>query len=211
MDEQSEITPLARLLCGYAGKDAARQRLVWAYDARLADIVRTTREPMIGQMRLTWWHEVLTDESDVKGRGDPLADAIRALLPPEGQGGLLRMIDGWEALLEQPIDDAALEVYALGRGGGLFQALANADGFDRAGALWALWDLSGHSADPALVRQALALAQTYIDPPSRVRMIAPLRIAAGLARADARHGRAAPGGMTPGLYARALRIGLIGR
>lgn len=227
VDETKElaVSPLARLLSGYAGDAAARHRLLWAYDARLADIVRTTREPMIGRMRLTWWHEVLSDAAGVKGRGDPLVDALRAMPPAENPGaGMLRMIDGWEALLDQPLDDAALRAYADGRGGGLFAALAGDvqdDGWlEREGALWALWDLSGHSGDTLLTERAIGMARGDAGErpqfpkswsKSWPKSWTPLRIAAGLARQDIAAGRPAPADMTPGLYARLLRVAVIGR
>src|SRR3546814_10427540 len=53
-------------------------RIVWAFDARMAEIIRSTREPMIGQMRLTWWREALTKDPKVEGSGEPLMDALRS-------------------------------------------------------------------------------------------------------------------------------------
>ena len=32
---------------------------LWDYDVTLGRVVATTTEPMIGQMRLTWWHECM--------------------------------------------------------------------------------------------------------------------------------------------------------
>lgn len=214
-----EISPLARLLSAYAGKDAARHRLLWALDVRLADIVRTTSEPLIGQMRLTWWHEVLSDDARTKGRGDPLVDAWReaAVGPDEG---CLAMIDGWEALLGmETADEAALRAYAEGRGGGLFAAQTGAliesePMLAAAGAVWALWDLSGHISDRQTAGKAISIARDYL--PAALdgawhRDWKASGIAFGLARRDIMKGRSAPASLTPGLYARLLRIALVGR
>lgn len=221
MDDE---TPLQRLLIAHAGSDRQRHRLLWAYDRRLADIVRTTREPMIGQMRLTWWHDVVTDPQHVKGRGDPLVDALRVDLPQmmggEANGAaLIAMIDGWEALLEpMPLDDETLATYGEGRGGGLFRAMAGenaetASGLSDAGAMWAYWDLAAHVGDEQTAMRAVRLAQARHAalPPMRwPRALAPLRIATKLAAVDVGRGRRAPAQMTPRLHARFLRIALFG-
>ncbi|WP_336961189.1 squalene/phytoene synthase family protein [Sphingobium aquiterrae] len=222
MDEE---TPLQRLLIAHAGRDRQKHRLLWAYDRRLADIVRTTREPMIGQMRLTWWHDVITDPQRAKGRGDPLVDALRADMPQmvggEDDGAaLIAMIDGWEALLEpMPLDEDMLAAYAQGRGGGLFRAMAGEEGrmtggLPDAGAIWALWDLAAHISDDPTAMRAVGLAQAREAalPPMRwPRTLAPLRIATKLAAIDIRRGQRAPAEMTPRLHARFLRIALFGR
>jgi phytoene synthase len=221
-----DVTPLQRLLIAHAGRERDRHMLLWAYDRRLADIVRTTSEPMIGQMRLTWWHDVITDPQSVKGRGDPLIEAMRAgaggRAIVEDQAPLIAMIDGWDAMLEpMPLDDEALAAYASGRGGGLFRLLAGggtdeAAGkwLDDAGALWALWDLSAHMSDERTAARAIALAQARhaaLTGERWPRVPAPLRIAAKLAAADVMRGQRAPAGMTPALHARFLRIALFGR
>ncbi|MDX3899450.1 MAG: hypothetical protein QHC40_02890 [Sphingobium sp.] len=214
-----EIRPLDRLLSAYAGRDAARHWLVWAYDARLAQVVRTTTEPLIGQMRLAWWQDVLTDENGAKGRGEPLLAAMRAA-GVAGHPGLDSMLDGWEALIggEAP-DPAALRTFGVGRGGGMFRALAGADeghgeALEQAGALWALWDLSGHVGSRAEVEAAVEAAREFLggaptwDWPRRWK---PMRLAAELARDDITRGQAAPRTLTPRLYARLLRLALVGR
>lgn len=203
--------PLARLLATYApAAERTRHALMWRLDERLADIVRTTREPIIGQMRLTWWHEALHDPEGVKGKGEPLVDALRGE-GCAGAPGVAAMIDGWEALL----GEVDLDAYAAGRGGGLFRALAGTDdgALAVAGQVWALWDLSGHTADPLLAERAIERARTLM-PGERVgwrRGWKPMRIAHELACDDIRAGRPAPAGLTPGLYVRLWRLALLGR
>lgn len=207
-----DLAPLPSLLSAYAGPGAARHRLVWALDARFARLVATTSEPIIGQMRLAWWNDALTDENGVKGQGEPLIDAMRQLaaLPPHG---LAQWLDGWEAL----IGELDLSGYAEGRGSGLFRALAGQEDIppwlDRAGAAWALWDLSGHHADPDVAGKAIDLARTYISGGSLpwTKQWRPLQIAYHLARHDIEKGRRAPAGLTPAHYWRLVRIGLLGR
>lgn len=212
MDRVEDGPPaLAALLSAYAGSHAPRHRLIWTLDARFARLVATTSEPMIGQMRLAWWSDALSDECGVKGRGEPLIDAMRAdgIAPPPG---LAQWLDGWEAL----IGETDLESYAQGRGGGLFRALAGRedipDWLDQAGAVWALWDLTGHVRDEAVVEAALAMARGklltgVVKWPAEWRS---LRIAYQLARHDINAERRAPVGLTPALYLRLMRVALLG-
>lgn len=217
-----EPRPLDFLLSAYAGRDSARHRLLWAFDARLAQVVRTTTEPMIGQMRLAWWEDVLSDESGAKGRGEPLLAALRdAKLA--AHPGLGAMLDGWEALLgDAAPDDIALRAFGVDRGGGLFHALAGAErppeSLIHAGAVWALWDLSGHVGSAGEAARAIAVAQTFLEAGGARNWVRdwprawrPMRLAFGLAVHDVRRGQAAPGSLTPRLYARLLRLALVGR
>src|SRR3546814_1488740 len=82
-----DLATLPSLLSAYAGPDAPRHRLVWALDARFSRLVATTSEPVIGQTRMAWWNDALTDESGVRGRGEPLIDAMREIkgLPPKSE------------------------------------------------------------------------------------------------------------------------------
>ncbi len=213
------VPPLGLLLAAYAGSgQVARHRALWAFDARLAKVARTTSEPMIGQMRLAWWNDVIDDPAGIKGQGEPVVDAMRATWAC-GALGLVAVIDGWEVLVVEPdIDVQGLRDYSAGRGGGLFRALADAgqtpDWLAVAGQVWALWDLAGHVGDDALAAAALALAAELlpqVDGARWPRGWKPLRIAFTLARQDVLAGRGAPRGMPRALAGRLLRIALVGR
>lgn len=213
------MPPLAQLLAAHAGGGQAdRHRAIWAYDARLAKVARTTSETMIGQMRLAWWNDVVDDAAGVKGQGEPVVDAMRAS-GAMGAPGLAAMIDGWEVLVVEPeIDVQGLRDYAAGRGGGLFRALADAaelpDWLMAAGQVWALWDLAGHVGDDALAQAALELARDIVpqvDDACWTRALKPQRIAFTLARQDVLAGKGAPLGIPRALAWRLLRIALVGR
>lgn len=202
---------LGTLLCGYAGQHAARHRLLWLFDARLVQLVRTTSEPLIGQMRIAWWEEALTDPK--KGKGEPLLDALRKMGVADAPG-LRAMLDGWEALLgDAVLDGPTMQQFALGRGGGLFRALAGEepapDWLISAGQLWALWDLSGHVRGEADRAAAIELARAHLPALEGVRWPRgwkPLRLATELARHDVIRGRVAPSTLTPRIYVRLLRL-----
>lgn len=203
---------LGFILSAYAGVDAPRHRLIWALDARFGQLVTTTTEPMIGRIRLAWWNDALTDSNQLVGRGEPLVDELRRLKVVP-LAGLTQWLDGWECL----VGEMDLRGYATGRGGGLFRALAGQeelpDWLTRAGAVWALWDLSGHCSDQRIAEEAVALGQQYLLDKDPDWSVVPrlLRIAYQLARHDVERGRCAPAGLTPTRYLRLMRIGLVGR
>lgn len=169
-------------------------------------------------MRLAWWNDVVEDAQGIKGQGEPVVDAMRACGAMTAPG-LVAMIDGWEVLVVEPeIDAQGLRDYAVGRGGGLFRALANIEDAPEwlvtAGQVWALWDLIGHVDDPALREAALTMARNLLPGLEGVcwlRGWKPLRIAFTLAQQDVLAGRGAPLGISRALAWRLLRIALVGR
>jgi phytoene synthase len=136
-----------------------------ALDDALAKVLRSTSEPMLGQMRLTWWHDALCKLDTQPAPAEPVLCGLAELVLPHGVTGaaLARMVEGWEELLEETIDDAALERFAVARGETLFvaggQVLgATGDPLAQAGRGWALADLSWHMSDVAAAGLARALA-----------------------------------------------------
>eukprot|EP01037_Dinobryon_pediforme_P020365 gene20365-20969_t len=100
---------------------------LFALDDTLGQILRTTREPIVGQMRLTWWHTALTALDTAPPPAQPVLTALAARVLPLGISGadLAAMIDGWEALLDaEDLDATTIEQHAVARGGGLFAAAA---------------------------------------------------------------------------------------
>ena len=165
-----------------------------ALDAVLGGILRSTREPLVGQIRLTWWHDALNALDERPPPAHPVLQAIAAELLPRGVRGatLAPMVDGWEALLAEPLDMAAILLFAEARGGTLFGAAARSLGagdsaIPAAGEGWALADLAGNLADPELAVQARAAATQRLDAALSCRWsraARPLGALALLARAD---------------------------
>ena len=198
----------------FAGAPAA----LFDLDAILGAIVRTTRTPILGQMRLAWWRDALRAMDDAPAPAHPTLQALHAHVLPRTSGATLAaMAEGWEILTDELApDDLALARYADARGATLFAALAagGARGDDRriaaAGRGWALADLAANVADGALVERARAAARTqFSDAGGRWRG-ADRAIGALAAEALlALDGRGVPGG--PRRSARALRLLLTGR
>jgi phytoene synthase len=144
---------------------------LFALDDTLGQILQTTREPIVGQMRLTWWHSALTALDTAPPPAQPVLAALAAQVLPLGIGGaeLAAMIDGWEALLDaEDLDAATIERHAVARGGGLFAAAAtvlgcaNRDPVADAGIGWALVDLMRHVRDRAAAERAATRARASI-------------------------------------------------
>lgn len=157
---------------------------LFALDDALAAILRSTREPMIGQMRLTWWHDALGRLDAAPPPAEPVLRALAAHVVPRGVSGagLADMIDGWEALLDADLADAAtLEAHARARGIGLFAAVATLSGgaagdpVAPAGRGWALADLALHVGDRSVAAQARALAAGPIAAAAAARWSRPNR------------------------------------
>jgi len=211
---------MARLLLAYAPPaDRAWQTLCWELDQRLAAVVRRGGDPTIAAIRLAWWDAVLVEGDRDKGRGEPLVEQWRALAPVSAGPAAERLIDGWRMLASpEPMGREDLSTYAAARGGGLFALFAagadpmQGDGVERAGRLWALWDLAGHVRDADLARVALEEARAFMPvweagPPAPT--LKPLRLAQAVAWPDVVAGRV-PSGFSPRHYGRLLLASLRG-
>lgn len=204
----------------YAPISARRDlSLLFELDRRLADILRTTREPLIGEMRLIWWRDALGALRDADAPAEPLLQDLSAsgLTAPD----MAAMAEGWAELLEPfPIEEAALLAFATGRGGALFRMggvcldVAEFAGLEPAGQGWALADFAFHCSDAETSRRGLALASPLLEGafakqwPKAAR---PLGMIATLALRDVRAGRPPVRPGSPGRQIAMLRHRLIGR
>ncbi|MCC2976714.1 squalene/phytoene synthase family protein [Sphingomonas sp. PL-96] len=194
---------------------AARRQAIqtlFALDHALADIVRTTTEPLIGQMRLTWWHDALGKLDSAPPPAQPVLESVsRDLLPAGVQGAeAAATIDGWDVLIEEAaLDEAALRRFGEGRGGAFFALAAKLLGESAgnavraAGAGWALADLSAHLSNPieAEAARRVALEHLHTGLANRwPRKLRPLGMLAHFARMDLE------GGSPPGSPRRLGRV-----
>jgi len=151
---------------------AARAALfgLHALDLELAEIVRTTTEPMLGQIRLAWWREQLQALDAGTRSAQPVLLGLAGHVLPQGVSGasLEPLEDAALTLLEGELGSENLKAYAAARGGTLFEAaLRTVGGGDEAvvanvraaGEAWALIDLLHSFRDPSLdVRLIIGLA-----------------------------------------------------
>jgi len=173
---------------------------LWALDETLAGILRATRDPLVGQMRLTWWHGALCGLDQAMVPNQPVLAALAAHVIARGIAGaaIAGMIDGWEALLDSdPLDDEALSTHAEARGARLFAlgaavlGAAQTDHVVLGGRGWALIDLALHLRDGDAQRRCRAQAIPLLEAAMSVRWprsVRPLGMLARLALIDARSG-----------------------
>ena len=169
--------PARDLAISYAPRGRRRAlAALFALDDALGHVLRTTREPMVGQMRLAWWREALARLDSVPPPGEPVLLGLAADVMPLGVSGsaLAVIVDGWEPLLGT-IDDAAIGLHARLRGAALFAqagiviGAAPGDPLDMAGRGWALADLADHLSDAALASRVREKAGPLLDDARRPR------------------------------------------
>lgn len=219
-----EISPERALVLAYAPADR-RDALaaLLALDDALALLLRTTREPALGQLRLAWWREALAKLDSAPPPAEPVLEGVARALLPLGVSGvaLVPIVHGWEVLVEEEALGAdALARFAEGRGT-LFVAAARAlgassgDPAEAAGKGWALGDLARHLRAEAEAEEARRESRRLLDEALSRRWSRAgraLGALALLARMDLAvpADRAVPHG-SPGRVARLLWHRLIGR
>lgn len=202
--DMDELHPEIALAISYAPV-AARPGLaaLFALDAALAQLLRTTREAAIGQIRMAWWRERLVALDSAPPPAHPVLAALAEQLLLRGVSGasLVPIVDGWEVLMEEEIDASALERFATGRGATLFTCAATLTGghapFVAAGEGWALVDLALHLRDAEGASAARALAQTRLAPALAARWPREARALGVLAHLAQRDLATAPGANPP--------------
>lgn len=143
---------------------------LFALDAALGQVVRGTRTPMVGQMRLTWWHDALHALDTAPAPAQPVLRALASHVVPVVAGAeLARMIEGWDVLIEEErLTAEALARFAADRGQRLFDSLARiinaerGDAVAAAGRGWVLADLASHvetDRDAAVEQARCALSE----------------------------------------------------
>jgi phytoene synthase len=180
-----------------AAKRAAVGAL-WRLDLALGAVLAGGREPLISQIKLTWWRDALEKLDTAKAPAEPVLQDVAEHVLADGVAGaeLSRMEEGWEVLLSQePLTTEELARYAAGRGALLFRHSAALLGgqlssvMEAAGEAWALVDLARHS-NPVDGAAAMAAAAERLQPlrwPARLR---PLGMLAVLAARDVERGLA---------------------
>lgn len=158
---------------------------LFGLDDALASLLRTTREPAIAQIRLAWWRERLAELDRMPPPAMPVLEAVAREIVGRGVpvARLVSIVEGWEVLVEaEALDQNALLLHAVGRGGGLFgvaSAVLGQREFNcRPGEGWALSDLYRHLSSPTesglartLAGERLAGGLVY---PSRLRALGAL-------------------------------------
>ncbi|SFG28498.1 phytoene synthase [Novosphingobium sp. CF614] len=212
----ASLPTISRLALAYAPGPARLPTLaLLGLDARLAGLLRHSREPMLAQLRLAWWRESLGRDQGEWPEGEPLLAALRSW---NGEHkALTALVDGWEALTgPAPLPGEALAAMARGRGeafAALARALgreAEAEAASRLGEQWGLADLAVRLGDPRERAEAAALAGAGKGPRPRLsRRLRPLLVLHALAHRRLDKGEEAAA-FSPAALLKAMRLGLLG-
>lgn len=160
------------LVLTYAPNAAAARALsaLLMLDDRLGETVRAARDPMLGQIRLKWWHDALAELDGKPPPSEPVLESVARDVLTDGVRGakLAAIAQAWAELFGAELDDEALERFAV-RGRVLFALAGRISGADRrdplelAGEGWALSDLACGLSDPVEVKTARGRAQLALD------------------------------------------------
>ncbi len=158
-------------------------RIFLELDLRLARIVAATSEPMLGQMRLAWWRDMLAKPLAERPSGDAVLDGISEHWAGN-EKPLVALIDGWEHMLDEALSQESALAFADGRGapfawlGGLDRAEAS----HAAARRWALVDAATHISEGAERDMLCALASSIGALPRLPRALRGLVILDALSR-----------------------------
>ena len=209
----AEISPVQRLALAYAPRRAQLATLaLFALDGRLAACVRKGREPIVAQLRLAWWRDVLSKPVAKWPSGDMVLELLREWRDPSP---LSELAVGWEALLAEELGPEQVAEFCDARGAAFAQLAEqldadNSEGARIAGRISAAADLAEHLSDDAERALVMNYARDLKAPRLPV-VLRPLQILAGLSAAAIDKGDRS--GLINGRRdaLRAIRIGVLGR
>lgn len=195
---------------------------LFAIDRAMGDVVRSTKEPMLGPIRLAWWRERLDELDGSTGApAEPRLQAVERELLPRGIRGhdITALEDGWLRLFDPfPWSTETSEAIWL-RGHLLFGLGARVVGgsgeeIRAAGGLWALVDVARHLSEAGSREMLLGKARAFAKGlggtsfPSKLR---PLSMLSALAMRDCKSGEPFEAEGAPRRVAAMLRHRFSGR
>ncbi|RGP40611.1 15-cis-phytoene synthase [Altererythrobacter insulae] len=208
---EQELGDAERIAMRYTSREfRAKLSTVFALDRRLAQLVAQTSEPMLGQMRLAWWRDVLAQPADARPSGDTVLDAIGRYWDGE-ESSLVQLVDGWEHMLsEPPLGQHAARAFIAGRVEAV-SAIYDTPDARLAARRWACADATAHTAQAderqTFIEMGLENAAQRVTLPTSLRGLSVLNALA--LRALRRNGKPLMHGR--GAAATILRVSIIGR
>ena len=193
----------------------AAMHTFFALDQRLARIVSATTEPMLGQMRLAWWRDMLGTAPADRPKGDAVLDAIGEHWVDQ-EKALTELVNGWEEfVVAEKLGPEETRQFAGGRAHPFtrfLEAGARADEHrvETSSMRWALADAASRVSDEGERAAIVDLASDLPAPTGRHP-----KSLRGLAVLDALAVRALKRGGRPLMEGRgasltALRAGILG-
>jgi phytoene synthase len=197
---------------------------LFTLDRALGDVLRTMRDPRIGQIRLAWWRERLQEIDQGLVPAEPHLQGAARVVAGSGMSGAMlaeELVDRWESILASPNYDDDFVGPVAGRGAALFgqSALILGAGVPGArlamcaGVLWAETDFVRHCADPDMIEIMLDVARDHLDDLAGTAepLIRPLTMLGLLARRDLERWPRVEAEATPGRAWLMIRHKLTGK
>ena len=145
----------------------AALKALFAIDAAMGDVVRTSTEPTLGAIRLAWWRERLEELDRQAPPAEPRLQAAASELATRGIKGseLASLESGWLRLFDPFPWDITVANAVWRRGRHLFALGARIvaepnDAIEDAGGAWALIDAARHCSDAQSRMMLLDQART---------------------------------------------------
>lgn len=181
-------------------------------DQRLSRLMAQSNEPMLGQMRLAWWRDMLGKPVAERPQGDVVLDALGQHW--EGrEASLITLVDGWEYLLAPPpLPEQAALHFADGRAAPFLALTKQADNRNviSAARLWALVDAAVHIGNKTERHMLTQLARQDAGTQRLARDMRGLAVLRALSLRSLKHDLA-PLMQGRGASLTALRAGLLGK
>lgn len=210
------LHPALRL--ALAWQPAAHREMLatlFLFDERLGTLVASASEPVLGQLRLAWWRERLSEAPGNRPRGDPVLDAI-GVHWAGSDAALGALVDGWEELLgDAPLSEISIAKFADARASALAAFARTADGCSDvrevadAGKRWALADFALRTSHPLERDRALGLTLAIAQGRPMPRSVRGVAVLDALARRSIERGEPLCHGR--GAAITALRVGIFRR
>ena len=162
-----------------------------ALDERLSEIMARTSEPMIGQIRMAWWNDVIAKPTSERPAGEPLLAIVSAVeaahKAQDIKGPMIALVEAWSMLLANEIWASQLLMeFAEKRYLAIFGALISAGALNNRqnadvrslGLWWALRDLRRHCHNDAQLRSVETVELPQREIKHLPRILRPLTILA---------------------------------
>lgn len=187
---QITLSPPKRLALAYTRPDLrSGLALILAFDDRLSVILNSSNEPLIAQMRLAWWNDVISKPLERRPIGEPLLAILayleRKFADANVGAAMLKLTEAWDMLLaHEDWTPLVLNEYADLRSSAIFDwygeqiAVFNCPQLKHLGLDWALIDLLQSSRTKAEYDTIKALISVGTKNSAISRELRPLSILA---------------------------------
>jgi 15-cis-phytoene synthase len=154
-DQFEPLTPPKMLALAYVKRKYRHAfELILHYDVKLGQIFQNSSEPMIAQMKLAWWRDVISRPASKRPTGEPMLAAM-LMIKDVGESqiladAMLRLVDAWDGLIHHEVwSNEILYNFAKAKSSAIFDYHTKSSGHgievqrtaNEIGRAWAIADL----------------------------------------------------------------------